>query len=88
MILAVLRINGSPVYLSDPFTERGSNAPPTARDGTTVTLHIETDDPDPFFERAITAGATPIVPLQSMFWGQRFGKLHNRRATAGRSARR
>jgi PhnB protein len=71
----ILRINGGVVYVGDMFVERGGNPSPALLGGTPVTMHIETDEPDAIFDTAIAAGATPLVPMQDMFWGQRFGKL-------------
>jgi PhnB protein len=33
------------------------------------------DDADAVFEQAQTAGATVSMPLEDMFWGDRFGSL-------------
>jgi len=74
---AVMRINGDMLHLGDMFPELGGVGSPLALGGTTVTLHIETPDADALFSRAIAAGATPIVPIQEMFWGQRYGQLRD-----------
>ena len=74
---AVMRINGDMLHLGDTFTELGGVGSPIALGGTTVTLHLETPDADALYNRAIAAGATPIVPMQEMFWGQRYGQLRD-----------
>jgi uncharacterized glyoxalase superfamily protein PhnB len=38
-----------------------------------VTLHLFVDDADAWFARAVKAGATVKMPLQDMFWGDRYG---------------
>src|SRR5436305_2016129 len=71
---AGLLIGGLPVYLCDEFPEAGGKSPLTLG-GTPVTLHVQVDDADAVFDRAVGAGATVLMPLDDMFWGDRFGKL-------------
>ncbi|WP_235657200.1 VOC family protein [Fischerella thermalis] len=40
-----------------------------------MTIHLQVDDADTWFNRAISAGATEIMPLDDMFWGDRYGRL-------------
>ena len=70
---ARLRINGMAVLLSDYFREfrGGADAPAPAG----VMLHLEVDDADRWFKRASEAGAQVKVPLQDMFWGDRYGQV-------------
>jgi PhnB protein len=68
---AHLRINGGSVMLNDDFPEFGGTAGTPAA----VTLHLQVDDADHWFERAIKAGATPTMPLADQFWGDRYGQL-------------
>jgi PhnB protein len=72
-----LSINGRLVYLSDMFPEFGGPGAPTVLGGTTSAMHIETTDPDSLFNRAISAGATPVTPMRDMFWGERQGLLRD-----------
>ena len=70
---ARLRINGFAVLLSDDFPEfHGGKAmdPPTG-----FTIHIEVDDADKWWKRAVDAGATVIMPLGDQFWGDHYGQL-------------
>lgn len=66
---AALRINGSSVYVSDPFPEAGD--PVQAPQG--FSLHLQVDDADAWWNRAIDAGATIQLPIARQFWGDRFG---------------
>lgn len=69
---AHLRINGGSVMLNDDFPEyRGSPTPPPSA----VTLHLQVDDADAWFDRAVKAGATVSMPLADMFWGDRYGQV-------------
>jgi uncharacterized glyoxalase superfamily protein PhnB len=66
-----LYINGGSVMLSDPYPEHGHplQAPQA------FTLHLQVDDVDAWWERAVQAGAEVRLPLQLMFWGDRYGQL-------------
>jgi len=77
LLHASLYLNGGVVMLSDEFPESGeggTEAPPTLG-GTAVTIHIEVDDADRWWKRAVDAGASVVMPLDNMFWGARYGKL-------------
>ena len=74
---ASLTINGSCVMLADEFPEHGGNRGPDMVGSTTVTIHLQVPSADKAFARAVAAGATVIMPLADMFWGDRFGKLRD-----------
>jgi PhnB protein len=50
---------------------------PDALGGTAVGLMLYQENVDAAWERAVAAGATVIMPLQNMFWGDRYGKLRD-----------
>ena len=68
-----LIINGGSVMLSDDFPEYHSlvEAPPAHG----VTLHLQVDDADAWWARAIAAGAEVRMELADQFWGDRYGQL-------------
>jgi PhnB protein len=70
---ARFRVNGGAILLSDHFAEfkGGGEAPPPQA----VTIHLEVDDADRWWERAVTAGAEIVMPLGDQFWGDRYGQL-------------
>ena len=71
---AHLRVNGGSLMLNDDFPEyrgRETGAPEA------VTLHLQVDDPDRWWERAVAAGAEPVMPLADQFWGDRYGQLRD-----------
>jgi PhnB protein len=72
---AVLRFGESYLMLSDEFPEFGGCKAPQSLGGTTSTLHLNVADADVSFQRAVDAGATVTMPLDNMFWGDRYGKL-------------
>ncbi len=41
------------------------------------TLHMKVDDVDFWWKRAVDAGAEVVLPLQRMFWGDRYGQLRD-----------
>ena len=66
-----LYINGSSVMLSDFFPEQGHAK--VAPQG--FSLMLKVDDADTWFDRAVKAGMTAAMPVQNMFWGDRYGQL-------------
>ncbi len=50
---------------------------PTTIGGSPVLLYIEVDDVDALFESALAAGAATEMPVQEMFWGERYGILRD-----------
>ena len=71
---AELEIGDSVVMLSDPFPQ-SSTTPPKQLGGTTAGLMVYVQDADATFKQALDAGATESMPLQDMFWGDRFGQV-------------
>jgi uncharacterized glyoxalase superfamily protein PhnB len=69
-----MKIGDSMFMLHDEYAEAGGESPQTL-EGCGVTLHLYVDDADVAFERAVKAGAKVEMPLQDMFWGDRYGQL-------------
>ena len=69
---ALINIGDSMVMLVDEYPEYGSLGP-NARNGTSVTLHMYVEDADKQFQQALDAGCTVRMPLDDMFWGDRYG---------------
>lgn len=67
-----LLINGGLVFLSDEFPEYGH---PTDIVPNAVTMHLQVDDADEWWNRAIIAGCVPVTPLADQFWGDRYGRM-------------
>ena len=68
---AHLYINGSSVMLSDPYPEHG--APLVAPAAFSIMLPVA--DVDAWYDRAVAAGCTALMPPADMFWGDRYGQL-------------
>ena len=73
LIHVSLEINGGTLMMSDPFPEAGAAGGPIT--GCTMTLVVE--DIDAWFDRAVAAGAKATMPVQTMFWGDRYGQLQD-----------
>jgi PhnB protein len=72
---AELQIGDSKLMLSDPFPQ-SSTRPPSELDGkTSASIFMYVEDVDAAFEQATRAGATVTMPLEDMFWGDRFGSV-------------
>ena len=69
-----LRINGDDVMMSDAFPEHTGDPGDNPRG---VTLHIQVEDPQAWFDRAVEAGATVTMPMDVQFWGDRYGQLRD-----------
>lgn len=68
-----LHINGGSVMLSDAYPEHGHPlASPAA-----FNLLLPVNDIDAWWNRAVEAGADIVMPLQLMFWGDRYGQLRD-----------
>ena len=71
---AELRLNGGAMMLADQFPEF-AKGPGTAPEG--VNLHLQVDEADRWWERAVAAGCEVIMPIADQFWGDRYGQLRD-----------
>jgi len=68
-----LEINGGSVMLNDDFPEYRGGQTAAAPEG--VTLHLQVNDADALWTRAVGAGASVLMALEDQFWGDRYGQL-------------
>jgi uncharacterized glyoxalase superfamily protein PhnB len=73
---ASIRIGDSAIMLVDEMPDWSVFSPKTLK-GSPVTIHLYVDDVDSFVARAVAAGATITMPVDNMFWGDRYGKLED-----------
>ncbi len=73
---AEIRIGDSHIMLADEFPDWGSVGPQSIG-GSPVVIHLYVADCDALFAKATKAGAKVTMPLQDMFWGDRYGKLED-----------
>ncbi len=71
---AELEIGDSLIMLSDPFPQSQAKSPKELG-GTTGGVFLYVEDVDAAFQQATDAGAIVTMPLEDMFWGDRFGSL-------------
>ena len=73
---AMIRIGDSAIMLVDEMPEWGALGPKSLK-GSSVTIHLYVADVDAFVARAVDAGAKITMPLQDMFWGDRYCQLED-----------
>jgi PhnB protein len=73
---ACILVNGSSVMLVDENRDFGMLSP-KALNGSPVTIHLVVADADAVADRAVEAGATLKMPVQDMFWGDRYGMVED-----------
>jgi PhnB protein len=64
-------INGSSLMMSDAYPEHGHALQAPAA----FSVMLKVDDADAWYDRAIAAGCTAVMPPADMFWGDRYGQL-------------
>ncbi len=69
-----LEVNGGHLMVSDFFPEHGFD--PEKPQG--YTLHLQVPDVDAAWARAVAEGLGVVMPIQLMFWGDRYGQLKDR----------
>jgi PhnB protein len=71
---ATISVGDSMLMLSDPYP-MSTVKPPKEIGGTSVAVFLYVEDTDAVFQRAVDAGATPSMPPEDMFWGDRFAQV-------------
>ncbi len=69
-----IKVGNSIFFLNDEFPEMGARSP-LSLGGSSITLVLSVEDADSGFARAVEAGATSIMPVAEMFWGDRWGMV-------------
>jgi PhnB protein len=73
---ASIRIGDSIIMLNEENPGWGAFGPRHLK-GSPVTIHLYVENVDAVFEKAVRAGAKIKMPLDDMFWGDRYGKLED-----------
>jgi uncharacterized glyoxalase superfamily protein PhnB len=71
-----VKIGDSVLMLTDEFPEWGSFGPKSLK-GSPVTIHLYVEDVDASVAQAVAAGAKVTMPVDDMFWGDRYGKVED-----------
>jgi PhnB protein len=73
---AELTVGGARLMLADEFPMPGCPQSAKTLGNSPVVLNLYVDeDIDSFFNQAVAAGATVVMPLQNQFWGDRYGQI-------------
>lgn len=70
---AHLKIGDSDLFLSDIFPD--SDVVDPSRAGASVTIHVWTKNVEKFWQNAVANGAKVTMPIDDMFWGDRYGQV-------------
>lgn len=68
-----LEINGGALMMSDCAMEGGI----TGETSRAMTLLLDVEDGQAWWDRAVAAGCQVVMPLQEMFWGDLYGQLED-----------
>lgn len=74
VVHAEIVIGDSVILLGDEWPD-APTAAPTTLGGSTASLSIYSDDVDALWERAISAGAEVVYPLEVQFYGDKSGRV-------------
>lgn len=76
---AALKIANHDLMLNDDFSAEMGSKPETAEalGGCPVIFHLQTENADAAWAKAVAAGAKVKMPLQDQFWGDRYGMLRD-----------
>ena len=73
---AEIEIGDSVIMLSDPFPQSPTK-PPKELGGTSASLMLYVENVDEFVQQAVAAGATITMPVETQFWGDRYGRVQD-----------
>jgi len=72
----MVRIGDSTLMLMEENAEWGAIGPSEMK-SSPVTIHLYVKDADAVFAKAVAEGATSVMPVDDMFWGDRYGVLRD-----------
>lgn len=72
-----LRIGSAVFYVGEFLPEKGGGPEWEQCSQGAVTLHLEVEDCDTVWARAVAAGAEVVCPPQDMFWGDRYARIRD-----------
>ena len=71
---ATIQIGNSIFMMGDEMPGGGCKSAETLGESP-ISLYIYTEDADAMFKQAVGAGATVVMPIGDMFWGDRAGTV-------------
>ena len=69
-----VKVGDSTLFICDEFPEWGANSPETLN-GNSSAFYLYVENSDESFDRAVSAGATVVRPVEETFWGDRVGVI-------------
>jgi PhnB protein len=72
---AHLKVNNNSLMLHDHFAEHHGGQDLGAPNA--VMLHLQVQEPDIWWNRALEAGADVVLELADQFWGDRYGQIRD-----------
>jgi uncharacterized glyoxalase superfamily protein PhnB len=72
---AQMKVGNSMLMLASEFPPNCLS--PKTRGGSSVYLHIYTENADVLFDRAVAAGCKINMPMSDTFWGDRYGQVED-----------
>jgi PhnB protein len=76
ILFVELAVGPDRLLISEETPSLGAIAPPTLG-GSPVLLLLEVDDPDEVVRQAVVGGAVEEMPVEEMFWGERYGVIRD-----------
>ena len=73
---AEVQVGNSILMLCDEMPQMGCLSPASLK-GSSASLYLYVENADAAFARAVQAGATVIMPVGDMFWGDRMGQVQD-----------
>ena len=73
---AEIMIGNSIVMLADEMPGMGCRSPQSIG-GTGSSIYLYVNDADETFNKAVSAGAKPLMPIMDGFWGDRYGSIED-----------
>jgi len=73
---AEIMIGNSIVMLADEMPGMGCRSPQSIG-GTGSSIYLYVNDADETFNKAVSAGAKPLMPVMDGFWGDRYGSIED-----------
>ena len=71
---AEIRIGDPAIMLCDEMPQMGCLSP-TSIGGPSGSIYLYVNDADSVFNKAVSIGAKPMLPMMDGFWGDRIGAL-------------
>jgi len=69
-----IQVGDSRIMLADESRDWGTHSPRSLK-GTAASVFLYVEDVDASYRNFIQAGGKQVVPVENMFWGDRFGKV-------------